>query len=96
MLFENSFELLFITRSFVFSNHSSNNFCVSPLFFSYGLFLYNIFCKRSPYTIAFNNFSTILNVNLNPGFFSIPTTLNEITGTCSYPASFNALRINPI
>ena len=35
-------------------------------------------------------------VNLNPGTFSIPTTLNEITGIFGYPASFRAFLIKPI
>ena len=36
---ENSFALLFIASLIAFSIHSSNNFSVSPLFFSYALFL---------------------------------------------------------
>ena len=90
--------LLFdFSNSFLhFSNHVSNNFCVSPLFTSYALFLVNIFCSKSPYTTIFNSLSTRGIVSLNPGIFSIPTMLKDITGTFSNPASLSALRMNPM
>ena len=96
MLCLNSFILDFSSNFLHFSIHSSNNFCVSPLFTSYALFFVSIFCNKSAYTTIFNSFSISGNVILNPGIFSIPTTLNDITGTFSNPASFKALRINPI